>query len=252
MDPKTLCAQEMYGQYPFGRLSGERRQFNRALMDLLGQVKPSDRVYDIGCGSGYWLDVYLEEGLSKDQLTALDLAQPNVTQIKKQGFNAVWGSVLNLPFDDHVSDVTICNGVLVCAADPFRAMRELVRITRPEGTIFVEVYNKWHPWFYLVHRLTLPLRYLHWNWSRKVGQYLAFLSFLLIQPLSLLFLGRFLKLKVVQTHFMDQVITPYCHLFSKATLKSCIEKAGGRVEEIGYCSLPYLMLYARVRTKKSE
>src|SRR4030095_14827085 len=77
------------------------------------------------------------------------------------------GNVLALTMSDASFDSTFCAGVIHHTPDPALALRELARITAPGGHIYLSVYNRWHPYFWFVHKATAPLRLLHWRgWSR--------------------------------------------------------------------------------------
>jgi len=54
------------------------------------------------------------------------------------------------------------------------------------------------------------------------------------QPLALLLLGKFLDDKSGWTLFLDQVMTPRAHLFSKSKVVLYAEKCNCRIETIKY------------------
>jgi ubiquinone/menaquinone biosynthesis C-methylase UbiE len=159
-DGVTDKAKELYDDITFGHLSYDRARHNPLLFRFLGMIKPGERVFDIGCGAGYWMQVYVDYGVPKDCIVGVDISPTNVANLRKQGFHAEWGNVLELQLEDGVSDFTVCNGVIHHTNDPFRAFEELARITRPGGYIWLQVYNQWNPYYYIVHRAAYPLRYL--------------------------------------------------------------------------------------------
>jgi SAM-dependent methyltransferase len=55
----------------------------------------------------------------------------------------VVGSVLDLPFGDASFDGVLCTEVLEHVPDPFVAARELFRVTRPGGKVYVTVPQAW-------------------------------------------------------------------------------------------------------------
>ncbi len=97
------------------------------------------KLFDIGCGTGYWLDVYVRKGITKENITGVDLAPSNVEDLQKKGFKAVCGNVLNLDLNDNVSDLTMCNGVIHHTNDPFKAFNELVKIKKPGRKIQIGI-----------------------------------------------------------------------------------------------------------------
>jgi SAM-dependent methyltransferase len=55
----------------------------------------------------------------------------------------VIGSVLELPFEPHSFDAVLCNEVLEHVPDPARALREVNRVLRDNGTVYVTVPQSW-------------------------------------------------------------------------------------------------------------
>lgn len=62
MDKITKQAQELYDQYTYGEFSygRERIRYYRLLKKALDTLPENGAVYDIGCGRGFWLDIYKE------------------------------------------------------------------------------------------------------------------------------------------------------------------------------------------------
>ncbi len=230
-------ARELYDDHQYGEFCyGDKRDiYYPLLFDFLGKITKGDTLFDIGCGSGYWLDSYLKHNLSYNKITALDIAPSNIAKINKRGFNAICGNALDLPFEDNVSDFTVSNGVIHHTRDPFKAFQELARITKPGGYIFVNVYNCWNPHHYIVHKATYPFRYFYWNISKKIVDVIYPIAKIFIQPLAYLTMRRFLDDKTGKTMFMDQVMTPRAYLFSKAKLMKYAKNCDCEIQQFEYC-----------------
>jgi SAM-dependent methyltransferase len=228
--------QELYNRHRFGEFcyGRQRDQYNRPLLEFLRLVPAESTVFDIGCGAGYWLETAVRLGVAPGRLIAVDFAQGNLTPLKAKGFKAVCGDVMSLPFESHVADVTVCNGVIHHTPAPEDAFRELLRITRPGGLIFLGVYNRWNPYFYVVHRAMAPVRYAYWNWSRRVLDVLYSVARFLFQPLARLFTGSLLDERSGKTMLADQVMNPYAHLFSKRTVRRYAAMYGCSVLSFGH------------------
>ncbi len=212
---------------------GDRRAGYYPLFDeFVGMVRPDSQVCDVGCGAGFWLDEMVRRGVREGQLLGVDLAPGNVRRARERGHRAFCGTVLALALRSEAFDCTFCAGVIHHTPDPRAALAELVRITRPGGHIYLAVYNKWHPYFWLVHRATAPLRRLHWKgWTRLSG--LAYAAWTLaVQPVSYLVYRRRLDEKTCRALYMDQVLTPYAHLYSAADVARDAERAGAAVVAI--------------------
>jgi len=247
MHESTRNAQELYDEFPFGEFcyGSERTSYYPLLDEFLSRIGPKDTLADVGCGAGFWMDAYLARGIPRANITAVDLAPSNVERLKARGFEAFVGDVTRLDFPDGAFAFTICAGVIHHAPDPARAFSELVRVTKPGGAIYVSVYNKWHPYFYVVHKATFPLRYAYWNVNRRVADWVYPLWKLATQPAARVALGRFLDDRTCRTLFMDQVMTPHAHLFSRRDLESYAAAHGAKVSKVGP-ALKRLMLAAIV------
>ncbi len=243
MDTVTKRAKTLYNEILFGNFSYEqkRARYDTLLHKFLRSVGKGT-LYDIGCGAGSYLATYLKFGISKKQITALDLAPQNIEQIQTSGFHAVCADIQNLPFKDSVAEFTIANGVIHHASNPNKAFAELVRITKPEGLIYINVYNR-HAYFYIIHKATWPIRYIYWNWNKKIFTIIYPISKILFQPLVYMFLGEFLDDKTGKQLFMDQVLTPRAYLFSKSKLLSYAKQYKCSIQEIAY-NRYYLMIAA--------
>jgi len=244
---------EMYDQYNFGDYCIKRKEvpsFLPLLVELLRKVKKNDNIYDIGCGSGRLTRTYLNLGIEKRQITCVDIAAKNIDRLRSEGFKAYRDNVLRLKLDTNVSDLTICNGVIHHTIDPFCAFSELVRITKPGGYLYLNVYNKFHPYYYFVHKLMYPLRYLYWQKKqKKFIDYIVKIIRVLLLPISYLKFRRILDEKTLKIIFMDQVMTPRAHLFSKAMIKSYAKKFKLEPEKVEY-NCRWLMIAAIIPITK--
>jgi SAM-dependent methyltransferase len=241
----------LYSRHPFGDFSyaEQRHRHNRPLSEFLRTLSRDGTVYDIGCGTGYWTEQAVRSGIPRERLVALDLAPRNAAVMRSKGFNAVCGDVLSLPLKDNVADVAICNGVIHHVPKPRQAYRELVRITKPGGMIFLAVYNRWNPYFYLVHRCTAPLRYAYWHWDKRVLDWVTTAAQPLFQPLAYCFLGAFLDRQTGRTMMADQVMVPYAHLYSKQAVRRYAHGSGCSVMHFGHAGAR-MMLTAVIRVDK--
>ena len=239
-----------YDGLSFGEFSyGDRRSGFYPLVDDFVALTPAGaRVCDVGCGAGFWLEDLSRRGIRKEQLLGIDLAPDNVRRAQARGFRAETGNVLNLDMPAASFDATFCAGVIHHTPDPQQALRELARITKPNGHIYLGVYNKWHPYFWFVHKATAPLRTLHWRGWRRVSDAGYFLWKLAVQPVSFVVFGRALDRQTCRALYMDQVLTPYAFLYSRGDLTRQADAAGLQVVKTGY-ALRSLMIEAILRPR---
>ncbi len=118
-------------------------------------LKSGHRVLDIGCGSGrHTAEAYAHERVTAvgadrnhDDLIAARDRLAFHDRLGAHGGGA-WclsaADALALPFRDHFFEVVICSEVLEHIPDHQRAMREIVRVLKPGGTLVVSV-PRWFP-----------------------------------------------------------------------------------------------------------
>ena len=134
----AISVQEQFGQidiYVFDQI-------------LRGNIGPGMRILDAGCGYGRNLVHLLREGC---EIFALDgdpegvahvrlLAEMLAPSLPAENFRT--GAIEQMPFEDGLADVVICNSVLHFARDKrhFRAMlAELWRVLQPGGLLFTRL-----------------------------------------------------------------------------------------------------------------
>lgn len=96
-------------------------------------------VVDVGGGPGYFADAFLAAGARYLGV------EPDAGELTARGHaaaNTLRGSGLALPLADGCVDLCYSSNVLEHVPDPERMAAEMVRVTRPGGT----VYLSWTPW----------------------------------------------------------------------------------------------------------
>jgi SAM-dependent methyltransferase len=99
-------------------------------------------VLECGCGTGrFWETGWLPRSV---RLTLTDLSPGMVAEATARagecGFGTVTGracDVQELPFDEASFDAVVANHMLYHVPDPDRAVAELARVVRPDGTVLV-------------------------------------------------------------------------------------------------------------------
>lgn len=101
---------------------------------------PGKRLLDIGCGSGIWLRAASElgavpAGVDISQV-ALDACQRNLPSAELH-----CGPAECLPFPDGEFDFISCLGALEHFLEPHTALREMIRVAKPEASFLLLVPN---------------------------------------------------------------------------------------------------------------
>ncbi|QQN62326.1 class I SAM-dependent methyltransferase [Bradyrhizobium diazoefficiens] len=130
----------------FPRSSGERYELqmgrhSRSLAPLFiafAASRAKGKVLDVGCGTGH-LAVELASKPAFTSIEALDLSRAYIAYAKAREadarINFQTADACNIPFADNTFDLTLSMLVLAFIPEPQRAVREMVRVTRPGGTV---------------------------------------------------------------------------------------------------------------------
>jgi ubiquinone/menaquinone biosynthesis C-methylase UbiE len=108
---------------------------------------PSDaRIIDVGCGTGRTSVAVAQMGFS---VCALDRVPAMLEQTQRHAVQAMvsgriipkLGDVSALDFEDHAFHLTVALGLLPWLGDPGQALREMLRVTRPDGYLILSSDN---------------------------------------------------------------------------------------------------------------
>lgn len=108
-------------------------------------------ILDVGCGASA-RTAFFTRRYWKRETIALDLSWRTLQRAQRRiDVPFVNGNVLGLSFCDDTFDFVVCAGVIHHTPAPRQALRELKRIARPGGGIFVSLYNR-HNVYYPIYR----------------------------------------------------------------------------------------------------
>lgn len=134
------------------------------------------RLLDVGGGPGYFADAFRALGAHYVGLDA-DVGELSLHG-REVSEDTVLGSGMALPFATGCLDVCYSSNVLEHVVDPERMADEMVRVTKPGGTVFLS-YNNWlapngghetAPWHYLGGRRAAD-RYARRTGKRPKNEY---------------------------------------------------------------------------------
>lgn len=118
-------------------------------------------VLDVGGGPGYFAEAFRGAGA---RYVGLD---PDVGELSARGEpdpGMIRASGTALPFRDGSVDVCYSSNVLEHVDDPWLMLAEMVRVTRPGGTVFMSYTPWWSPWG---GHETAPWHYLGGHYARQ-------------------------------------------------------------------------------------
>jgi SAM-dependent methyltransferase len=117
---------------------GRHSRLLAPLFIAFAAARAKGKALDVGCGTGN-LAVELASNPDFTSIEAFDLSQAYIAYAKARGadlrINFQTADACAIPFPDDTFDVTLSMLVLAFIPEPQRAVREMVRVTRPGGTV---------------------------------------------------------------------------------------------------------------------
>lgn len=111
-----------------------------ALLEMLGQ-RTVDSMIDVGTGTGRMLEIFspsITAGLGVDlSLDMLTMARSNLSDAGINNCQVRLGDMYDLPVLGSSQDLAVIHQVLHFADDPARAVREVSRVLKEEGEVFL-------------------------------------------------------------------------------------------------------------------
>ena len=108
----------------------------------LGEIRPGEKVIDIGCGAGIDSLIAAKKVGSDGKVIGIDMTEAMLAKARQAGeeagFSQVefrYGHAENLPVQDGWADVVISNGVINLTPDKEATFREIARALKPKGRL---------------------------------------------------------------------------------------------------------------------
>jgi ubiquinone/menaquinone biosynthesis C-methylase UbiE len=131
-----------------------RIQHVRLILECFGDLS-GKRVLDAGCGKGRFARI-LQQGSASAEIWGLDIS-PEMLKFVPAGIRTVAGSMTALPFPPEIFDCVYATESLEHAVEIDKAVSELCRVLKPEGSLVIidkniEHFGKletpaWEKWF---------------------------------------------------------------------------------------------------------
>ena len=108
----------------------------RTLEKALVMKYAKGRTLDVGCGTGYHLDLV-------EDITGLDPSREMLEKAKEKGKPLVLGKGEHLPFKDEEFDTVLCMFSVLNVCDAEKTAQEIKRVLKPGGLAIVSVASVW-------------------------------------------------------------------------------------------------------------
>lgn len=122
--------------------------------DVLEHCKKTDTVIlDIGCGPGLLTKEFALRS-RKFSVTGIDISRVAVNMAKKNckelpNTSFFVGNVNYMPFPPNSFDVVVCKDTLHHFNDSKRAIREMLRVVKKDGVVYIQDLRRDVPWYLL-------------------------------------------------------------------------------------------------------
>lgn len=138
-----------------------RAKVDRLLDERLKTLKPGARILDVGCGTGEYVRHANQLGFSASGVEPAEAMRKAAIE-NNPGSKILDGVATALPFPDETFDLVICIEVLryLHFADNQQALREMYRVLKPGGILFLTTVNKF----------ALDGFYLHYHVQKLLGR----------------------------------------------------------------------------------
>ena len=168
---------------------------------------------DAGCGGGRFLVALSRLGVKEVvgvdiSCSAIETANQRLKERVINNAKALQSSVLGLPFGDSYFDYIVSSGVIHHTPKPHAAFKELVRVLKPGGKIFLSVYGRGGlKWFtndifrYSVCRV-IPFKMME-----------SIFTFMGVPPNK-------------RYNILDNLYVPYCYRFLEKEIRQWFIQAG--------------------------
>lgn len=131
---------ERYDHQRGGRVPGGYHDLIDELeMGFLRPYATGREVLEVGCGTGLLLETIA--GFAS-RAVGVDLSPGMLERARARNLEVEEASATSLPFDDASFDVVCSFKVLAHVREIQQAMTEMLRVTRPGGTLVLEFYNR--------------------------------------------------------------------------------------------------------------
>ena len=110
------------------------------------------RILDVGCGAGFWLEEFVRWGADPSNLTGIDLVHDRVEDARRRApvpVTVLAGNAASLPYPAANFDIVLQSTMFTSVLDDdlrWRIASEMVRVVRDDGLIVWYDFHVGNPW----------------------------------------------------------------------------------------------------------
>ncbi|RLJ01850.1 MAG: hypothetical protein DRP11_03810 [Candidatus Aenigmatarchaeota archaeon] len=136
-----------------------RTRTNTLLEEIVRRLPKNSRILDLGCGSGVFIEKLKEKGFKNIIGLDINLEHLKYSLTIDKNNTLVLGKGEELPFRRKF-DAVICAEVIEHTKEPFKMLKEMRRILKPGGLLFITTPNK---------KSSFPILWEMWKrWKGKI------------------------------------------------------------------------------------
>jgi SAM-dependent methyltransferase len=130
------------GADAYDRFMGRYSQTLAPRFARFARIRPPQQVVDVGCGPGA-LTLELVRMLGAESVCAVDPSQTFLAALRahSDGIDARHGTAEKLPLPDRAFDAALAQLVVHFMDDPVAGLREMARVTKPQGIVAACVWD---------------------------------------------------------------------------------------------------------------
>lgn len=233
-----------YDSHPFGKrdwsdVSDVNAGVENELKSLLRLYAKSSFIIDVGSGSGRISNYLYFNGY--DNIVSLDYSLFSLKNVRKISNNVcIWASNLCLPIASNSFDLLISSGVIHHTPDPYKSLKECIRVLKPGGRIYLRVYNRNSLYCYLYYTYGTLLRLFE---SMKTTKFLSdIFGFGVYKFARNMFYNLpKRKNKILRAKYANLFIKKMVYFFTTSEIGSLLKKDGLMIESYKKIGLTHRM-----------
>lgn len=197
-----------------GKITRYERKFHNRVLDIL-EVRKGTAILDLGCGKGSFCSSAFERGLNVYGVDFSSVAIEEAVR-KSSEINFVLAEASTLPFSDRFFDYVVCLGSLEHFRDKVSGLREVCRVLKDDGKIFMFLPNSYFlGHIYLVYKTGLPIDEAGQDFSESFNTRVGWHRFLEENSLAVLSVYKFntiwasKKVSVLSKYLYNFILKPF-------------------------------------------